>query len=129
MNPNNIMNVNDSFMEHSHHHQYNSYYHNNPSNLNPSIVITQPYNQMDSHKYNFSPNAMNNNTNGSNVCNNWYMTPLHSGKHTVHWFRRGLRLHDNPSLREGIRYSTTFRCIFLIDPWFASSNKGINKWR
>lgn len=52
------------------------------------------------------------------------------GKHTVHWFRRGLRLHDNPSLREGIRYSATFRCIFILDPWFAgSSNVGINKWR
>ncbi|KAF5307814.1 hypothetical protein FQR65_LT06686 [Abscondita terminalis] len=37
-------------------------------------------------------------------------------KHTVHWFRKGLRFHDNPALRE--------------DPWFAgSSNVGINKWR
>ncbi|KAK6644684.1 Cryptochrome-1 [Polyplax serrata] len=53
-----------------------------------------------------------------------------SGKHTVHWFRKGLRLHDNPSLREGIKNSVTFRCVFVIDPWFAgSSNVGINKWR
>lgn len=51
-------------------------------------------------------------------------------KHTVHWFRKGLRLHDNSSLREGIRTSKTFRCIFVLDPWFAgSSNVGINKWR
>lgn len=51
-------------------------------------------------------------------------------KHTVHWFRRGLRLHDNPSLYEGLKNAKTFRCIFLIDPWFAgSSNVGINKWR
>lgn len=51
-------------------------------------------------------------------------------KHTVHWFRRGLRLHDNPALREGIEGATTFRCVFVIDPWFAScSNVGINKWR
>jgi len=58
-----------------------------------------------------------------------YGTPP-GGKHTVHWFRRGLRLHDNPSLREGIRNSTTFRCVFILDPWFAgSSNVGINKWR
>jgi cryptochrome len=51
-------------------------------------------------------------------------------KHTVHWFRKGLRLHDNPSLREGLKSATTFRCVFILDPWFAgSSNVGINKWR
>jgi cryptochrome len=51
-------------------------------------------------------------------------------KHTVHWFRKGLRLHDNPSLIEGLRGATTFRCVFILDPWFAgSSNVGINKWR
>lgn len=52
------------------------------------------------------------------------------GKHTVHWFRKGLRLHDNPALREGLTDAKTFRCVFIIDPWFASSsNVGINKWR
>ncbi|XP_052866776.1 cryptochrome-1-like [Anopheles cruzii] len=51
-------------------------------------------------------------------------------KHTVHWFRKGLRLHDNPALREGVRDASSFRCVFVIDPWFAgSSNVGINKWR
>lgn len=51
-------------------------------------------------------------------------------KHVVHWFRKGLRLHDNPSLREGLKGATTFRCVFVLDPWFAgSSNVGINKWR
>lgn len=51
-------------------------------------------------------------------------------KHTVHWFRKGLRLHDNPSLREGLVDAKTFRCIFILDPWFAGeSNVGINKWR
>lgn len=51
-------------------------------------------------------------------------------KHTVHWFRKGLRLHDNPSLREGLIDAKTFRCIFILDPWFAgASNVGINKWR
>ena len=53
-----------------------------------------------------------------------------NSKHTVHWFRKGLRLHDNPSLREGLKSATTFRCVFILDPWFAgSSNVGINKWR
>ncbi|XP_065164242.1 cryptochrome-1 [Atheta coriaria] len=51
-------------------------------------------------------------------------------KHMVHWFRKGLRLHDNPSLREGLKGAKTFRCVFILDPWFAgSSNVGINKWR
>lgn len=53
-----------------------------------------------------------------------------AGKHIVHWFRKGLRLHDNPALREGLKDANTFRCVFIIDPWFASSsNVGINKWR
>ncbi|CAG0898004.1 unnamed protein product [Darwinula stevensoni] len=51
-------------------------------------------------------------------------------KHSVHWFRRGLRLHDNPSLRAGLENCITWRCIFILDPWFAgSSNLGLNKWR
>ncbi|CAL4098021.1 unnamed protein product, partial [Meganyctiphanes norvegica] len=51
-------------------------------------------------------------------------------KHVVHWFRKGLRLHDNPTLKAGLKGATTFRGIFIIDPWFAgSSNVGINKWR
>nr|AFS34617.1 cryptochrome 2 [Clunio marinus] len=51
-------------------------------------------------------------------------------KHIVHWFRKGLRLHDNPALREGLKNATTFRAVFFVDPWFAgSSNVGINKWR
>jgi len=52
-------------------------------------------------------------------------------KHVVHWFRnKGLRLHDNPSLRDGLKHSTTFRCIFILDPWYAGSpNSGINRWR
>lgn len=55
---------------------------------------------------------------------------MHREKHTIHWFRRGLRLHDNPAFYEGLRRAVTFRCIFIIDPWFAdSSNVGINKWR
>lgn len=53
-----------------------------------------------------------------------------SKQHLVHWFRKGLRLHDNPALRAGLKNAVTFRCIFILDPWFAgSSNVGINKWR
>ncbi|KAK6320020.1 hypothetical protein J4Q44_G00091270 [Coregonus suidteri] len=45
---------------------------------------------------------------------------------TIHWFRKGLRLHDNPSLKESIRGADTLRCVYILDPWFAgSSNVGI----
>lgn len=54
----------------------------------------------------------------------------HKPKNVVHWFRKGLRLHDQPALKEGLANATTWRGIFIVDPWFAgSSNVGINKWR
>lgn len=52
------------------------------------------------------------------------------GVNAVHWFRKGLRLHDNPALKECIRGADTIRCVYILDPWFAgSSNVGINRWR
>ena len=51
-------------------------------------------------------------------------------KNSVHWFRKGLRLSDNPALLRAVKRCDTWRCIFILDPWFAgSSNQGINKWR
>ncbi|XP_003214689.1 cryptochrome-2 [Anolis carolinensis] len=52
------------------------------------------------------------------------------GRCSVHWFRRGLRLHDNPALQAAIRDGGPVRCIYILDPWFAaSSSVGINRWR
>uniref|UniRef100_A0A1B6CJU7 Cryptochrome-1 n=1 Tax=Clastoptera arizonana TaxID=38151 RepID=A0A1B6CJU7_9HEMI len=34
---------------------------------------------------------------------------------TVHWFRRGLRLHDNPALHDAVRNSKQFYPIFIFD--------------
>lgn len=52
------------------------------------------------------------------------------GVNAVHWFRKGLRLHDNPALKECIQGANTIRCVYILDPWFAgSSNVGINRWR
>ncbi|XP_058617881.1 cryptochrome circadian regulator 3b isoform X1 [Onychostoma macrolepis] len=49
---------------------------------------------------------------------------------SIHWFRKGLRLHDNPALLEAARGSQTLRCVYFLDPWFAgASNRGINRWR
>ncbi|XP_019374878.1 PREDICTED: cryptochrome-2 [Gavialis gangeticus] len=48
----------------------------------------------------------------------------------VHWFRRGLRLHDNPALQAALRDAASVRCIYILDPWFAASSAvGINRWR
>ncbi|XP_072336781.1 cryptochrome-1-like isoform X2 [Scyliorhinus torazame] len=50
--------------------------------------------------------------------------------HSIHWFRKGLRLHDNPALMEALRGASTVRCVYILDPWFAgSSNVGVNRWR
>ncbi|XP_035662699.1 cryptochrome-1-like isoform X4 [Branchiostoma floridae] len=54
-------------------------------------------------------------------------------KSTIHWFRKGLRLHDNPSLRDALQMlqpGDVWRCVYVLDPWFAgSSNVGVNRWR
>ncbi|XP_033101802.1 cryptochrome-1-like [Anneissia japonica] len=58
-------------------------------------------------------------------------SPTFSRRCSVHWFRKGLRLHDNPSFLEGLKGAAEFRCVYILDPWFAGSydNTGINRWR
>ncbi|KAM6979682.1 cryptochrome circadian regulator 3b [Aplochiton taeniatus] len=51
-------------------------------------------------------------------------------QNSIYWFRKGLRLHDNPALLEAVRDADTVRCVYFLDPWFAgSSNLGVNRWR
>ena len=48
----------------------------------------------------------------------------------VHWFSKGLRLHDNPSLKEAISGSATFRGIFFLDKdTVQGSTASPNRWR
>ena len=52
----------------------------------------------------------------------------------VHWFRKGLRLHDNPALVRAVEVARaqnlSLRPVFVLDPWFVSSSKtGANRWR
>jgi len=48
----------------------------------------------------------------------------------IHWFRKGLRLHDNPALLAAIKEADQFWPIFILDPWFAKHGKvGLNRWR
>ncbi|KAB5571551.1 hypothetical protein PHYPO_G00226210 [Pangasianodon hypophthalmus] len=49
---------------------------------------------------------------------------------SVHWFRKGLRLHDNPALQEALNGADSARCVYVLDPWFAgAANVGVNRWR
>lgn len=54
----------------------------------------------------------------------------------IHWFRKGLRIHDNPSLTEAIDLvnkhpgKNTLRPIFILDPGIVKWLKvGPNRWR
>lgn len=50
--------------------------------------------------------------------------------HTIHWFRKGLRLHDNLSLKEACETSLTLRPVYFIDPEYVKhGNMGFNRWR
>ncbi|XP_028666189.2 cryptochrome circadian regulator 5 [Erpetoichthys calabaricus] len=49
---------------------------------------------------------------------------------SIHWFRKGLRLHDNPALLAALKDCAEMRPIFILDPWFPKNMKvGINRWR
>ncbi|WAR04023.1 CRY2-like protein [Mya arenaria] len=49
---------------------------------------------------------------------------------SIHWFRKGLRLHDNPALMAACDGVTHMRAVFVLDPWFATqANVGVNRWR
>ena len=51
-------------------------------------------------------------------------------KHAIHWVRKDLRLHDNPSLLEAVKGSDTLRIIYVLDTK-VDQNIGIgaNLWR
>ncbi|XP_042901352.1 cryptochrome-1 isoform X2 [Parasteatoda tepidariorum] len=53
-----------------------------------------------------------------------------SHENAIHWFRKCLRIHDNPALLEAIKNSKHFWPIFILDPWFVKNMKcGPNRWR
>lgn len=48
----------------------------------------------------------------------------------IHWFRKGLRLHDNPALQTACKVADDVKPVFILDPWFANNaNVGVNRWR
>ena len=47
---------------------------------------------------------------------------------TLYWFRKALRIQDNPSLAKSIQNSSHLVPVFCLDPWFLSSGKvGVNR--
>ena len=42
---------------------------------------------------------------------------------SVLWFRKGLRLHDNPALHKALEDAETLYPIFILDPWFINPEK------
>ncbi len=54
----------------------------------------------------------------------------------IHWFRKGLRLHDNPALLSALEPDKKsgqlleLRPVFILDPWFVKNAiVGVNRWR
>lgn len=56
-------------------------------------------------------------------------------KTVIHWYRKGLRIHDNPALIEAIstvqeNQNYVLRPIYIIDPdWTDHWRMSANKWR
>lgn len=49
---------------------------------------------------------------------------------SLHWFRKDLRLHDNPALREAALNCDTYRVVYIFDTKnIDSSSIGLNLWR
>ncbi|KAE8592239.1 hypothetical protein XENTR_v10018699 [Xenopus tropicalis] len=49
---------------------------------------------------------------------------------SIHWFRKGLRLHDNPALLAAMKDCAELYPIFILDPWFPRNMKvSVNRWR
>lgn len=60
---------------------------------------------------------------------------MSQNKTVIHWFRKGLRIHDNPALTAAVNGVLThpgyvLRPIFILDPGIRASLKvGANRWR
>ncbi|KAK9914767.1 hypothetical protein WJX75_000282 [Coccomyxa subellipsoidea] len=56
------------------------------------------------------------------------MPPVVVPQHSILWFRKGLRLHDNPSLLAAIKGATHLYPVFILDPWFLKPDVvGVNR--
>ncbi|XP_049573966.1 cryptochrome circadian regulator 5 [Syngnathus scovelli] len=52
------------------------------------------------------------------------------GHTCIHWFRKGLRLHDNPALMAALKDCKELYPVFILDPNLLDKKRvGINRWR
>ncbi|XP_061820395.1 cryptochrome circadian regulator 5 [Nerophis lumbriciformis] len=48
----------------------------------------------------------------------------------IHWFRKGLRLHDNPALVAALKECKELYPVFILDPHLLDKTRvGLNRWR
>lgn len=47
----------------------------------------------------------------------------------IHWFRKGLRLHDNPALMAALRDCKELYPVFILDPHLHNKSVGVNRCR
>lgn len=47
----------------------------------------------------------------------------------IHWFRKGLRLHDNPALMAALKDCKELYPVFILDPYLHNTKVSINRWR
>ena len=60
------------------------------------------------------------------------MTPVSGGNtaRSIVWFRKALRLHDNPALVAGIARAKSVQPVFVFDPWLCQPSRvGANRMR
>lgn len=58
----------------------------------------------------------------------WHVCAMTPPLHSLLWFRKGLRLHDNPSLLKAIEGAERFYAVFCLDPWFIRPEAvGVNR--
>lgn len=47
----------------------------------------------------------------------------------IHWFRKGLRLNDNPALMSALKDCKELYPVFVLDPFLYNNTMGLNRWR
>ena len=67
------------------------------------------------------------------MCDNNALLHFHTGSTlmavSIHWFRKGLRVHDNPALLASLA-AEHVAPVFCIDPTFANTEVvGVNRYR
>ncbi|KAJ9534555.1 hypothetical protein QJQ45_022092, partial [Haematococcus lacustris] len=76
---------------------------------------------------------------GEQLDDDWLEDPANQGrlsmsvpKNSIMWFRKGLRLHDNPALLEACKGATHMFPVFIIDPFFLQNptayKVGVNRY-